>query len=163
VGDNVVVLPADKGLVTLTHDGASNFSVVVMDATNSPTGDLLANTIGAYSGTSAYGLNGFGGPGTSLGISADGNWTVAIAPLSSAGQLPASGVGDGVYLYTGGAASMAFTHDGAANFAVMEYSDGLMGIDLLVNEIGPYQGTVPFRPGPAVVTIQADGGWIITG
>ena len=54
-GDNIVDLPAGAtgGIVTATHSGSSNFSITVLDAANGSTGELLVNTIGAYSGTTA--------------------------------------------------------------------------------------------------------------
>ena len=107
-GDSSIPLPKDAtaATVTLTHKGSSNFSVSVLDADNQPTGDLLVNTIGSYSGTSAYGLSELGGEATKLKVSADGKWTLKIKPISASKQLPAtaSGTGDAVYVYDGDAA-----------------------------------------------------------
>lgn len=160
-GDSVVPIPAGAkaGIVTATHAGSANFVIQVIDANNTPTIDLLVNTIGAYSGVSAFGMNAIGGPGTNLKVSADGAWTIAIAPIDSATILPASGTGNGVYLYAGKAASTALTHAGSMNFVVSEYTDSALSIPLLVNQIGAYSGSVPFLAGPAVVTITADGAW----
>jgi hypothetical protein len=33
---------------------------------------------------------------------------------------------------------------------------------LLINEIGPYSGTVPLSAGPSVITVGANGGWTLT-
>jgi hypothetical protein len=81
----IVTLPkgVTGGIVTALHDGASNFVIDVLDATNQSTADLLVNTIGAYTGTTAYGLTALG-DGISLQITADGNWTITLSPISAA-------------------------------------------------------------------------------
>jgi len=160
-GDAVISLPAGAaaGLVRATHQGTANFSVQVLDAQNAPTLDLLVNTIGVYSGITAFGLNGdLGTPGVTLQITADGPWTIDVGPMSFAGSVTDSDAGDNVFLYAGGATNVAFTYDGASNFTVIEYNDGL-GMGLLVNEIGAYSGTVPLTAGPSVITVKAGGLW----
>jgi len=163
-GSGASTMPLPKGasaaIVAMTHKGSSNFSVTTLDASNQPTGDLLANTIGGFSGTAAYGLNDIGEP-TKLQVTADGDWTIKITPISSAKQLPesAAGKGDLVYLYDGDAADWAIQHTGSSNFSVAQYTESLP--NLMVNEIGNYKGTVPAVDGPSVVTITADGKWTI--
>lgn len=161
VGDGVVPVPATVGVVTASHDGSRNFAVTALDANNESTGDLLVNTIGAYAGTTAYGLSSFT-DAANLQVMADGNWSITIVPIAAAPPmtLPAAGVGDAVLLYDGGAATWTITHDGSSNIAVLAYGDWFP--DLMVNDIGPYNGTVPASAGPSVVTIKADGGWTIT-
>jgi hypothetical protein len=164
-GDSVIPLPAGAtgGVVTATHAGAANFALSVIDAANAPTLDLLVNTIGNYTGTTAYGLNSsLGEPGTSIKVTADGIWTVTIAPISAAPALAEAGSGDAVFLYDGEAATKTLTHDGAGNFSVVQHDTSVMGMNLLVNEIGQYQGAVPFTAGPSVIKITADGNWVIT-
>lgn len=160
-GDAIISLPkgAASGIVTLTHKGSSNIAASVLDSSNQPTGDLLVNEIGNYSGVTAYGLNDFGGSPTKIQITADGSWTIRIAPISSAPALPRSvtAIGDKVFRYDGSAADWAISHKGSSNFAVIQ-SGGLMP-NLAVNEIGAYQGVVPLIEGPSVVTITADGRW----
>lgn len=159
-GDNILNLPAgvSAAVVTAVHDGGSNFALSVLDASNQPTGDLLVNTIGAYSGSTVYGFNAFG-DGTTVQITADGNWTITVSPLSSAPVLAGSGSGDSVFLYDGGAGSLALTHSGSRNFVVIQETGDAFDFGLLVNEIGAYSGTVPLSAGPAVITIGADGTW----
>ncbi len=67
-----------------------------------------------------------------------------------------SGKGDHVMLYELPAKDWRFTHSGTGNFAVK--SDGDIP-DLLVNEIGKYQGVVPISDGPSVIVITANGSW----
>ncbi|MDZ8275340.1 NINE protein [Microbacterium aquimaris] len=159
-GDSLITLPsgAAGGIVSATHDGSRNFVVSVLDASNSSTGDLLVNTIGAYKGTTAWGINALG-EGTRIQVTADGAWTLTISPMGDAPELASSGSGDGVFLYDGAAAALAVTHDGERNFIVTEETSELFSAGLLVNEIGPYEGTVPLSAGPSVITVNADGSW----
>jgi hypothetical protein len=119
----------------------------------------LINTIGNYQGTVLLPA------GTAnLQISADGHWTVALLPASAAKSFAAgqmAGHGDDVVLYTGPTKPAAITHNGTSNFVVQSIPTTGGSSDLLVNEIGPYSGTVRF-PGSAIVEINADGDWSIT-
>lgn len=65
-------------------------------------------------------------------------------------------------LYAGPAGHPAATHDGSANIVVQEETNKIGSSGLLINEIGPYSGTVPLSAGPAVITVQADGNWTMT-
>lgn len=161
-GDTIVTLPegATGGIVTATHNGTRNFAVSVLDANNSSTGELLVNTIGAYSGTTAWGISALG-DGVRLQITADGSWTIDIRPMGSALELATSGSGDAVFLYDGGAAALSATHDGSRNFVVQEETGEAFRIGLLINDIGAYSGTVPLSSGPSVLTVTADGNWTL--
>lgn len=159
-GDNIVTLPAGAkaGIVTATYDGSRNFSLSVLDANNASTGELLVNTIGAYKGTTAYGFVALT-KGTTIQVTADSNWTISITPISSAPTLAASGLGDGVFLYSGSAGKLTATHDGSRNFSVSEETGAAFHYGLLINTIGAYSGTVPLSSGPSVLVIDADGNW----
>ena len=161
-GDNLVALPAGAtaGIVTATHDGAANFAISVLDAENGSTGELLVNTIGPYTGTTLFG-RGLSEPVT-LQITADGSWTLTIAPFSTAPLLAPAGSGDAVFLYDGGTGALTATHDGDGNFVVSEDTGDLFEFGLLVNEIGPYSGTVPLSAGPSIIDVKANGGWTLT-
>jgi len=156
-GDGIVKVPVDAvgAIVTATHSGSSNFAIEALDAGNKTTG-LLVNEIGKYRGVTMFTED---EAPVKLKITADGSWTVRIAPVSSAKPATSSnsGSGDAVLLYDGAAADWKFTHSGSSNFAVTYLSTE--GNDLLVNEIGKYSGTVPAAAGPAVVVISADGKW----
>lgn len=53
-----------------------------------------------------------------------------------------------------------FTHNGSSNFVVKAYVDS--GEELLVNEIGSYQGSRPLvSSGPVMLDIRADGAWTV--
>ena len=162
-GDSVIEVPAgvQAGLVTATHKGSANFAIWTLDENNEPT-DLLVNTIGSYSGTTDFGLTGLGDAPAFIQITADGSWTVTLSPISSASSLgnAAEGEGDSVFTYDGPAGAAAITHTGSANFVVYQIDGGFPG--LLVNEIGAYDGKVPFKKGPAVIVIRADGKWTVS-
>ncbi len=161
-GDSVLSLPdAAGGIVIAEHEGASNFALNVLDETNQSTGDLLVNTIGSYSGATAWGLSSFG-DGVTLEITADGAWNIEIIPFSEADAVPDSGSGDGVYLYEGDSAVLEATHDGQSNFIVREGTDALFSSGLLINEIGSYNGSVPMQAGPSVLAVEADGNWTLS-
>lgn len=157
-GDSVVKLPAAAvgGIVTATHGGSENFTIHVLDKSNSEL-DLLVNTIGAYKGTTFFSSD--DGTPARLKIGADGSWTVRVAPVSAGRRAGKSNVGkgDAVLLYDGGPADWAVTHRGESNFVIKTI--GTEGSDLPVNEIGNYTGTIPMGAGPMVVIVQADGSW----
>jgi hypothetical protein len=162
-GDGVVDLPEGvaQALVTATYDGSGNFSVAALDEGNESTGELLVNTIGAYSGTTAVGLLSIGNDPVKLAVTADAAWTITLAPIAEAPALAESGEGDGVFKYEGDAATWAVTHDGEANFTLSYYTSADFEMPLLVNEIGAYEGDVPATAGPGLVVITADGAWTI--
>lgn len=161
-GDTIITLPegASGGLVTATHNGGSNFAISVLDESNGSTGELLVNTIGAYTGTTAWGLNALG-EGARLQVTADGEWSITINPMGAAPALAASGAGDAVFLYDGGAGALAVTHDGTSNFVVIEDTASAFHMGLLINDIGSYAGTVPLAAGPSVIAVTADGNWTL--
>lgn len=161
-GDTVINLPAGVtgGIVSATHDGKRNFAVSVLDANNGSTGELLVNTIGTYSGTTAWGISALG-DGVKLQVMADGAWTFDIRPMGDAPMLAPAGTGDAVFLYNGGAASLAATHAGSRNFVIQEETGEAFSMGLLVNDIGAYTGTVPMSAGPSIVTVTADGAWTL--
>ncbi len=164
VGDSLLTLPdgVTAGMVTATHGGSRNFVLNVLDESNAPTGDLLVNTIGRYSGVTAYGVTSFR-EGVRLKVTADGPWTIAFAPLSSAPLFTGNvtGAGDAVLLYEGRAAALAATHGGTRNFVIHEETGKAFSFGLLVNDIGAYQGTVPLSAGPSLITVDADGAWTL--
>ena len=164
-GAGVVNLPtgSEYGMVTVVSSGPGVFAITGLAADNTPTGDLLVDTSGPYSGTTAYGLVSVGAKAAKLKIDASGPWKITIAPLDKAPTLtfPAKGTTNAVYIYLGAVANWKIVHTSKAssNFSVVQY--GQLP-NLLVNAIGNYTGTVPVTAGPTVVTIDASGPWAIT-
>jgi hypothetical protein len=166
-GNDVISLsvPGDApALLDLIHDGSSNFSVVSREG-NMEYIDLIVNEIGPYEGRRGLNLGWFGPePARYLEIDADGNWNLTVRPISEARAMSGSltGHGDEVVRYVAGTPnSMHSTHDGSSNFAIVGHeSDGSYG-DLIVNEIGPYNGTDVIESGVAILEIEADGNWTL--
>ena len=82
-----------------------------------------------------------------------------------------SGTGDSILAIAlpdgpGQVAVATLTHDGSRNFAIFSLDAGMAQQDLIVNTIGPYQGTVLFNAGfggdPSSLEITADGNWTVT-
>jgi hypothetical protein len=162
-GDDVQAISKhDTGAEALIiqHTGPSNFAVHSLDSSLEPT-DLLVNEIGNYSGTVLLDGGWSSTETTKLKITAGGAWTITIVPLQKVksfnGKAPITGFGDDVFYYTGEIATAAFTHDGSSNIAVKTHG---LDSDLLVNEIGPYKGTLVWRPG--LYSVTADGNWSAT-
>ena len=167
VGSFVQDIPVPEGqaaIATFTHVGSSNFIVSSLDK-DFESVDLLVNEIGNYEGmvllSRGYSFN--AKEPKRLEITADGAWTVHIAPASSAPVFAgvASGTGSAVLRYDGQSSRIAVSHDGESNFIITTYSANATLGDLIVNEIGDYSGVVVLRKNPYIV-INADGKWSIS-
>jgi hypothetical protein len=170
-------------IITMTHNGESNFSIKLLDNTGE-LADLLVNEIGVFDGSVGIGVredNWIGAkPGTHiLDITADGGWAVLIKQPrpTSAASLPINLTGKGCsassfFVLDEGLVTVSMTHDGESNFAINLLSiDGTME-ELLVNEIGSYSGKkaigvqggniIGARPGIHILSITADGNWSVS-
>lgn len=168
-GDDVIDLQEPLGIVLLQahHTGSSNFIVRAARADGS--GDGVINTIGAYTGEALTYTNGTDTVG--FDVQADGAWVLVASNLMTAGD------GDDVartYEGTGDAvigfpvdfedpmpvtefSRVTLTHEGGSNFIVR----GMLGGGL-VNDIGPYDGTVRLpADGLFGLEISADGPWTV--
>lgn len=158
-GASVVPVPAGStaGIIAASHAGSSNFALWAMDSSNNQL-DLLVNEIGPYAGTVPWGFR--DDSVANVQVEADGNWSLTFSPITTTPELtlPASGTGDSVLIYQGGAATPTFAHQGESNFAVWVYGNST---DLLINEIGVYTGTHAMKAGPAFIVVEADGPWTI--
>ena len=169
-GDDIITvkLVSQSVLVTMTHDGESNFSVTSKTRDDDYI-DLLANEIGPYSGTVIQELGTSSWNKDKLGlleVSADGNWKIVIKPLTKAKKWdgkPLSGTGDLVVLVPGKTkpgSKLVMSHKGNSNFAVTTYSAKGGYLDLKANEIGNYSGKSTF--GRAYyIAIETQGKWTI--
>ena len=157
-GDDIIDVPVitDAPVVaTFTHSGSRNFAVISFDE-NGGRLDLLVNTIGGYEGTTPFN---FSVPPAELEITASGGWTVTLSDLRDRPEFDgsASGSGDAVLFVTTDGERLAATHDGASNFVIRSWGNQR---SLLVNEIGPYSGTVRL-PEALALEIKADGSWTL--
>lgn len=158
----------ERGLVKITmkHDGDSNFIVWLLDSDGDRV-DLLANEIGSFSGSHYLGIKSAGK--YLLNIDADGKWTIKIEQprYASASSVPMTLTGKGdkasdpVYLDKG-LVRFKMTHDGDSNFIIWLFDSKGNSEDLLVNEIGEFDGSQALRipsSGVYVLDITADGNW----
>ena len=63
-----------------------------------------------------------------------------------------------------GLATFRLNHNGSGNFAIWLYRPDGAIVDLLVNEIGPLDGSTSVgikSPGPHLLDVDADGDWTI--
>ncbi len=163
-GDSVVDIDKWSGpaLLTINYSGGSNFVVWNFDSAGQEI-DLLVNTIGSYKGTRP--LDFLASEHTvRLSIESSGNWDFAILPLEEIrrSDVPGllEGLGDDVVLLSEGEADLLVIDASSAdsNFVIWGYGDD---VDLLVNEIAPYTGTVIVPRGIFVLAIEAEGPWSI--
>lgn len=165
-GSEVVMLDPlgeDVFYATVTHDGSSNIALWSVDE-NGQDIDLLVNEIGGYEGEVA--LN-FGEDPAALRIEADGDWTIDLVHLAEAPRWDGEGVyedrGDSVLIVDGvadGLTPVTLTHDGESNFAIWAWGESYP--DLIVNDIGAYDGTTLLPDGSLVLQVDADGTWTIS-
>ena len=167
-GDDVVAIdiPNTAVIETFTHNGDGNFSVSRLDSFENI--DLLVNTIGGYEGARPVQFDAeYDGEGVrGFEITADGDWSYLVAPLSEAEPVdcPLQGRGDDVvavtnFVSSGGPANLAFDAD--TNFTISTWTWGLDWHDLIVNEIGPYNGVVMVGSGHSVWDNANGGNWTI--
>ncbi len=162
-GDSVVKIPAQfasqPALVLATHNGSANFIVESLDSSNATSG-LFVDTIGSYNGMVPVNFTGSSGA-VGLKITADGTWTLTFKDASTARPFTSSiaGKGDEVLLYHGNTGTAAITNNGSANFIVTAYGTDGSSPNLLIDEIGHYNGSQPFSSGPMFIVVQADGNW----
>lgn len=185
-GDDVsskFTLESGITIITMTHDGGSNFAIKLLDNAGGYV-DLLVNEIGVFDGSKAIGVredNIIGAkPGIHLlDITADGIWTVLIKQPrpTSANALPLNLTDKGYdvspfFELNEGLTVFEMTHDGDSNFAITLFSADGKVAELLVNEIGSYSGKkavgvkqgniIGARPGIHILSIMADGNWTVS-
>lgn len=144
-------------VATISNRGQSNFAVV--SYIGSDYDDLLVNEIGRYQGMVYI------APGVdTLEITSNGQWQVersfidGATPWDGASEL--TGEGDSVVLLTGGSfGATTIRNRSDSNFAVIAYSEFGDYLDLLVNEIGNYEGEVLLpSEDPMLLVVHAVGG-----
>ncbi|MBA3416499.1 MAG: hypothetical protein H0U10_14860 [Chloroflexia bacterium] len=164
VSDTFTLVPG-VAVFSLSHEGSANFAVLLYDEQGEIV-DLLVNTIGSFGGSAAIGLP--EGGEYIANITADGPWQIEIdQSIGNVLTPPASLSGSGstasqfVQLEPG-LARFSMSHEGDSNFAIVVYRDDGTYVDLLVNEIGNYEGaqaTPIERSGTYILDIEAGGTW----
>jgi hypothetical protein len=164
-GSEVVLLEPlgeDVFYAHVTHDGSSNVALWSVDE-NGQDIDLLVNEIGGYEGEVAVN---FGEDPAALRVEADGDWSIDLVHLGEAPRWDGESVyedrGDSVVIVDGvadGLTPVTLTHDGESNFAIWAWGESYP--DLIVNDIGAYDGTTLLPDGSLVLQVDADGAWTI--
>ena len=163
-GDKIVKMTAQDvpTYVKITGKGSGNFAVVSYQG--STYDDLLVNEIGSYSGSV------YVAPGVDrFEVTSSGSWTIEAKPVTSAkhwsGTTALTGKGDAVINLNGGSSGIVtIKNKSKDNFAVTAYTQDGEYLDLLVNEIGSYNGEVMLPDSdPMVLVIDAVGGaWSVS-
>ncbi|MCU1423098.1 MAG: hypothetical protein JWN36_2749 [Microbacteriaceae bacterium] len=165
-GSQVVQLPAGAtaGIVTMRHPSAGAFSVTSSTADGGPGPDLLVRTDGPYDGVAPFGLESAGGVrATALDVTAEGDWTLVIAPLSEApfASFPVVGAGDTVLLRDGTSGQVRAHHPGGGLFEIRVLTaNGPPAIPVFEPD-GAFDGPVPLYGGYGVIVITATGDWTL--
>ncbi len=157
-GEDVVELPDGVSAAYVTVEDVSGEGVRTygVDEAGDVTGAGVVSLDAGGTGNGVVGVESYEDP-AGIEVSARGDWEMTIAPISTAPALPDSGSGPGAFLYEGPGGEATLSHDGESNFIGLQYGDS--SSNLLVNEIGAYEGTGTLEPGPSLVTIAADGSW----
>lgn len=160
IGDDVIELSKEltTGFANYAYLGDSNFIVVTYDK-NMKMVDLLVNEIGSVSGSGAFGLSYFKATKSKyIEVTAEGDWSITLLPVSKAPKFVGSGSGSGVFkgVIKGGKKSISY--DGESNFIMQQWcTNGKT--DLLANEIGSYRGSKLVQSGTCLITVQSEGSW----
>jgi hypothetical protein len=185
-GDDVsvkFVLEEGVSIITMNHDGKSNFIVQLINE-NGDLVDLLVNETGFFKGSEAIGVrkdNFIGAkPGAYIvNVTADGNWEILIEQPRSkdAKSLPITfkGKSYGVssfFVLNEGLTTFKMNHDGKSNFIITLLDNNGKLTELLVNETGSYSGKkaigvkknnfIGAKPGIYILSVIADGNWSIS-
>ncbi len=153
----------------ITHDGTGHFGIWVLDDQGNNV-ELLVNEIGVFDGAKAVRIEREGS--YILDVSADGNWTVlaeqpATPPDAPGPPLTFTGFGQDVspmFTVTEGLATFQMTHDGSGHFGIWLLDSTGHRVDLLVNEVGMFDGSKATgirQAGVHLLDISANGNWTI--
>ena len=164
----IFALTKGLSIFTMKHSGSSNFIIWLLDH-NGKNVELLVNEIGDFNGSKAVGIS---TPGDYiLDISADGPWMVNITQPTprTAQNVPVSFNGFGpqvsqFFTLKPGLAIFKMAHNGESNFAIWLRNSKGDREELLVNEIGTFDGSKAIgikTNGIYCLDIDADGDWNI--
>lgn len=166
-GDSIVdvdLAPGFVGIALISGNTASrHFAVSNYDANNQQI-DLLVNTTDVYTGTVP--IDFYDGQDTArFQVSATGDWTIELRPLTMARRFSAPntilGSGDDVIYIMGNNLDTATIIANAASRHFSLQGIGDNGVDLLVNTTDAYTGTVILDPTTFILIINAVGDWTI--
>lgn len=151
-------------IAVVSEKGTSNF-VIWSLASDGSENDLLVNDIGNYAGTVLFDGNA-GEHSVGFKIESNGTWKITIKPVTLArhwnGSTALSGKGDDVVYVSppsNGLTVVTLKHSGDSNFAIWAYGEEA---ELIVNDIGKYNGETTLPNGTILLEITANGSWSVT-
>jgi hypothetical protein len=164
-GDDVVDFENyfDIAVVRIAGNAAGRHFAVANFGADGSRYELLVNTTEPYSGVRPLDFRA-NQHTTRFEITATGEWSIEILPITEARELEVpgviDGVGDDVVRLSGTVPDIAtiIGNEADRHFAVRGYHDR---IDLLVNTTDPYSGRVSLNPNTVVLEITAVGEWTI--
>jgi hypothetical protein len=171
-GNGNQVIPIGQPLteaqvVVASNDGNSNFIVSSLNEGLEEI-DLIVNEIGPITSRNLMNVT-ESEAATHFEVTAEGNWRLEIHQLSDAvdtgvvkswdGAATFTGSGNDVLVYTGNPGILQYSNSGDSNFIVYAYSDSS---DILINDIGPVEGSSRITAGPLLLDVQAAGDWALT-
>lgn len=153
-----ITKPAGATVVVATITGnqaGKHFDVRALDGCNFQ----LVATTAPYSGSTV--LDPLGTNTTQLRVHSVGPWTITLSDARSAPVFTAgySGSGDAVLLDRGRGRVATLNITGSGPFRLKMYGAGRTYRP--ITETGPWNGTVPWPDGVALVAVQASGAWSI--
>jgi hypothetical protein len=159
----VVAITKDPGPAILRFEclRCSSNTIVKSDGYDS----LLVNAIGNYSGRRLIDIQS-GSSTSTITVKATGSWKMTVSSGLSAARIgtsgaPIAGQGDDVVIVNGTSTKARFTNKGQSNFIVHIVPIQASSMNLAINTIGGYEGTVPLE-GPALVILRSSGSWALT-
>jgi len=165
-GDSIVdfVKWSGPAILHVKHVGGSNFILKNYPANGNEYYDLLINTIGSYEGTLP--LDFIDGQLTArFEVKAGGQWEIQVLPFDTIRReiIPGviQGVGDDVLAFRTTHNTDVLKVDASqasGNFIIHAFTRSGK-IDLAVNEIAPYTGTVLLDSGTVILIINTTGPW----
>lgn len=153
VPDYAGTLGVGVSVVTLSHTGRSSF---IVNALQDGGSEVVASAIGAYQGQRPLVVTG----ALAFEVTADGDWTVKVQPMSSGGSPSFSGKGDLVsaFFTPPRAGDWSLSHDGTAFQAAAHCVGGSV---MMAEHVEPFTETtrLTFPSGPCFWEVHADGTW----
>lgn len=152
----------------MTHSGSSNFIVYLLDNEGNKV-KLLVNKIGPFDGSKAVKISRAGD--YLLDITAGGRWAIGVEQ-PRVNEAPKTNTFNGsgqqtteLFSTEKGLKTVKMTHSGSSNFIVYLLDKSGNQLELLVNEIGPFDGSKAVkiaRDGIYLFDIEAEGDWQIS-
>lgn len=164
-----VAKPAGPMLARIRTTGDTGSNFIVQSYFGTEEGDVLVNDIGRSDAVVPLDWKEFDDTSpqtTAFAVESDTTWEIELIPLSATGTFgKGTTIGESrstVWRYVGAAGKARLTNNAqTGNFIVLSYDSSTALTDVLVNEIGAFDGFVPVR-GNSYLEITSDGPWAIT-